>query len=191
MGYDRPEPGSQKLSVNSKESEIVRYIFGTYRELGSVYELERHLREEGARLSQGETAAPDPAEPTLRSIVLPLRFAIRCGRTDVIGGAPGKVHRDPVLIRALREAHGMVGKDSIGAPVLEPSTVTPHCSKLVPLAFLAPDILRAILAGRQPLDLSLACILKYDPPLSWRAQRRILGFCPRNPDHLSRHIKHP
>ncbi|MEQ9039414.1 MAG: hypothetical protein RIE24_13780 [Silicimonas sp.] len=176
MGYDRPEPGSQKLRANAKESEIVRCIFWTYPELGSVYELERHLREEGSRLSQGGTAAPDPAERTLCRIVLPLRFAIRGGRTEVIGGAPGQANRDPVLIRALREAHSMVGKDRSGDPVLETSPVTPHRRKLVRLAFIAPDIQRAILSGKQPHDLSLARILECDLPLAWGDQRQVLGF---------------
>ncbi len=70
----------------------------------------------------------------------------------------------------------MIDKDQSGDPVLETSPATPHRRKLVRLAFLAPDIQRAILAGRQPHDLSLVRILACDLPLAWDDQRQILGF---------------
>ncbi len=69
----------------------------------------------------------------------------------------------------------MIDKDRSESPVLETSPSTPHRRKLVRLAFLAPDIQRAILAGRQPRDLSLARILACDIPLAWDDQRQILG----------------
>lgn len=50
-------------------------------------------------------------------------------------------------------------------------------SRIIPLAFLAPDITEAILDGRQPLDLSLDRLLETMPlPLAWDAQRKVLGF---------------
>jgi DNA invertase Pin-like site-specific DNA recombinase len=50
-------------------------------------------------------------------------------------------------------------------------------SRLVALAFLAPDIVEAILDGRQPAGLTAARLLRIpDLPVSWAAQRRILGF---------------
>jgi len=50
-------------------------------------------------------------------------------------------------------------------------------SRILPLAFLAPDIVEAILGGRQPIDLT-ATRLKRIPnlPLEWAAQRQLLGF---------------
>jgi hypothetical protein len=50
-------------------------------------------------------------------------------------------------------------------------------SRILPLAWLAPDITMAILEGRQPPDLSAKSLR--DLPglqLSWEEQRRILGF---------------
>jgi hypothetical protein len=50
-------------------------------------------------------------------------------------------------------------------------------SRFLPLAFLAPDIVEAILAGRQPPELTaeklkrLKCL-----PASWEEQRKVLGF---------------
>ena len=50
-------------------------------------------------------------------------------------------------------------------------------SRILPLALLAPDIVEAILSGRQPIDLT-ATRLKRIPnlPLAWAAQRQLLGF---------------
>ena len=52
----------------------------------------------------------------------------------------------------------------------------PYLRKLTDLAFLAPDIQRAILEGRQPIDLRLADISSRDLPLNWQDQRDLLGF---------------
>jgi hypothetical protein len=45
------------------------------------------------------------------------------------------------------------------------------------LAFLAPDIVEAILAGRQPVDLTANRLRRVGTlPLDWDDQRRLLGF---------------
>ncbi len=50
-------------------------------------------------------------------------------------------------------------------------------SRTVQLACLAPDIVEAILAGRQPVELTPRCLMRIgDLPTDWRAQRRLLGF---------------
>ena len=50
-------------------------------------------------------------------------------------------------------------------------------SRILPLAFLAPDIVRAILAGDQPVTLTAERLKRLPSlPLDWRAQRRLLGF---------------
>jgi hypothetical protein len=47
----------------------------------------------------------------------------------------------------------------------------------LPLAFLAPDIVEAILEGRQPIELTAARMMRIrDLPLSWAEQRQRLGF---------------
>jgi len=60
-----------------------------------------------------------------------------------------------------------------------------YTSRVIPLAFLAPDIIETILDGRQPIDLSLDRILEAMPlPLAWSAQRTILGFRARKRDPI-------
>lgn len=44
------------------------------------------------------------------------------------------------------------------------------------IAYLAPQIIEAILAGRQTCDLTLERLLKINTPLEWQAQRQALGF---------------
>jgi hypothetical protein len=52
-------------------------------------------------------------------------------------------------------------------------------TRILPLAFLAPDIIEAILDGRQPVELTSTRLRRHRPiPLSWQHQRRLLGFLP-------------
>jgi site-specific DNA recombinase len=51
-----------------------------------------------------------------------------------------------------------------------------YVSRLLPLAFLAPEFVEAILQGRQPADLSAARLTnRIDLPLDWAEQRELLG----------------
>lgn len=53
-------------------------------------------------------------------------------------------------------------------------------SRILPLAFLAPDLAEAILNGRQPEMLTAGALRRLpDLPLDWAEQRRILGFAMR------------
>ena len=52
-----------------------------------------------------------------------------------------------------------------------------YVSSLMPLAFLAPDIIDAILTGTQPAHLSAELLIKRTQlPLDWTEQRALLGF---------------
>ena len=51
-----------------------------------------------------------------------------------------------------------------------------YVCRLLPLTCLAPDIVEAILDGRQPKGLRLARILG-DPPLIWNEQAARWGGC--------------
>ena len=52
----------------------------------------------------------------------------------------------------------------------------PYLRKLSSITFLAPDIQRAILEGRQPTGLTLGNLLATSLPLDWQRQREMLGF---------------
>jgi hypothetical protein len=50
-----------------------------------------------------------------------------------------------------------------------------YVSKVTDCAFLAPDIVEAILDGRQPRDLTFAKLRRHIP-LDWNEQRNLFGF---------------
>ena len=50
-------------------------------------------------------------------------------------------------------------------------------SRFLPLAFLAPDIIEAILLGKQPIELTPEKLKRLRIlPMSWEEQRIVLGF---------------
>ncbi len=50
-------------------------------------------------------------------------------------------------------------------------------SRILPLGLLAPDIVEAILSGRQPVELTARRLKRTrDLPMSWAEQRQVLGF---------------
>jgi site-specific DNA recombinase len=53
-----------------------------------------------------------------------------------------------------------------------------HLTSLVRLSHLAPDIVRALLKGRQPIELTPTRLLRLskDLPHEWIVQRHLLGF---------------
>jgi hypothetical protein len=52
-----------------------------------------------------------------------------------------------------------------------------YVANLIPLAFLAPDIVASILSGTQPVELTTQELTKrVDLPLDWAEQRAQLGF---------------
>jgi site-specific DNA recombinase len=52
-----------------------------------------------------------------------------------------------------------------------------YVSSVLPLAFLAPDIVEAIAKGQRPADLTAHRLIRHhNLPVSWAAQRQLLGF---------------
>lgn len=51
-------------------------------------------------------------------------------------------------------------------------------TSLIRLSYLAPDIVRAFLEGRQPIELTPTRLMQLskDLPNDWSEQRRFLGF---------------
>lgn len=124
-------------------------------------------------------ALPAGMEPRLagRELVLcvPVAFPLRGGqRSAAAGHTDGD--RDPVLIAALRKAHGMLTRDADGHPTIVAAPATAYDRKLLRLAFLAPRLQRDILAGRQPRHISLAFLMARDIPPAWQAQVEALGW---------------
>jgi hypothetical protein len=92
-----------------------------------------------------------------------------------------KPRRDETLAKALVRAHRWRRKIERGeaksiTDLAEQERVTDaYVCRLLPLTCLAPDIVEAILDGRQPKGLKLAELLG-NAPLVWEEQRSGLGF---------------
>jgi hypothetical protein len=50
-----------------------------------------------------------------------------------------------------------------------------HIRRLVCFAFLSPELVEAILQGRQPGELTATRLTELDLPLDWTEQRRLLA----------------
>jgi hypothetical protein len=86
---------------------------------------------------------------------------------------------DRALVNGLRRAHREL--KSRGVDVITRGTFTnatgvndSYLRSLVQLAFLAPDIQRTILEGRQPPGMTLSWMLEQELPVCWQAQRSLL-----------------
>jgi hypothetical protein len=92
-----------------------------------------------------------------------------------------KPSRDETLVKALVRAHRWRRKIESGqaksiTDLAEQEGVTDaYVCRLLPLTCLAPDIVEAILDGRQPKGLQLVEWLG-NGPVGWAAQRERLGF---------------
>lgn len=94
-----------------------------------------------------------------------------------------QVERDNDLIALLREAMA-VKEDIRSAPdqtIAAIAAATGRCrkrlGKLLRLSWLAPEIVQAILEGRQPPTLTARALLRTHLPIDWLGQKVTLGFC--------------
>jgi DNA invertase Pin-like site-specific DNA recombinase len=101
----------------------------------------------------------------------------------VVAAYEPKIRLDPALIKAIVNAHRWFemlrdqAVHSITELAEREGVQRSYASRILPLAFLAPEITEAILDGRQPVDLSLDRLLAVMPlPLAWDMQRNALGF---------------
>lgn len=129
------------------------------------------------------TMENDFVEPA--TIVCPWRIRKRGVETKLLlqaGGTASKSKPDPYLVRAIARAHVwnrqlINGSYASGREIARAEGVTArYIYKLLPLAFLAPDIVEAISQGRQPGDLTLRSLTTTGIPDDWAAQRRRFGF---------------
>ncbi|HZR31154.1 MAG TPA: recombinase family protein [Terriglobales bacterium] len=126
------------------------------------------------------------AENLLR-LDIETRFERHGGEIRVVvppkGEAPAEVI--PSMLKAVARAHQWYERiihgesSSIHALSRDIRLNERYVSRVLRCAFLAPDIVEAILNGRQPADLKLSQLFRHLPP-NWSEQRRQLGFSPTN-----------
>jgi hypothetical protein len=132
-------------------------------------------------------ANPDAADAQEAVLIrdVPLRIKRRGVEMRLIIEGLSAVPRnaDPVLLKEIRRAHRCFEALVSGQvrSVAELATVEGisdrYVSSLLPLAFLAPDIVEAIAAGRQPPELTAHRLIRtVDLPIAWTAQKQLLGL---------------
>ena len=114
-----------------------------------------------------------PAE--LRRAGMEMKFAL--------AGASDSARPDAALVRLLIRAHSLARRlasspnstlEEVGA---DKGMGAPYAARLMRLNFLAPDIVVAILNGRQPVALAARRLMADTRlPLDWSEQRKALGF---------------
>jgi len=84
-----------------------------------------------------------------------------------------------LLIKARRFNAALICSDGVPFAALaeREGVSSSYFTRLVRLSYLAPDIIQAILDGRQPRGLTPDKLLAHSRlPLAWREQRTALGF---------------
>jgi hypothetical protein len=119
-------------------------------------------------LDSGQVVRTMPMEMKRRGQELKLIFAAS-GAANGVAVHPKLVE---LIAKALRARVMLLNQPGEICPLERP-----HLTRLARLSYLAPDIINAILDGRQPLDLTPRALLRTARlPTSWSDQRRLLGF---------------
>ena len=134
-----------------------------------------------AALEAGESQRPD-LDPVVLSIDAKLRRGGKGKRLVIENGAEAEV--DAGLVELIKEAFAIRNQflsgshDSIEAMSGRLGMNKCRLTSLIRLSYLAPDIVRALLEGRQPIELKPTRLLRLskDLPHDWSEQRGFLGF---------------
>ena len=112
-------------------------------------------------------------EDALR-ILAPFRLRRRGVETKLVLGNPTK-SVDRTLLRNIANAFSWLDRIKAGKTYEEIATEdaipTDRVRKAIRYAFLAPDIVRAIVEGRQPVGLTSSYLLHHPLPDDWEKQR--------------------
>jgi hypothetical protein len=141
------------------------------------------LRQDGTRLtlSLASLLSPEVDLNIIRDV--PLRMKRRGIEMRLIINGSSPVRVDQTLLKTIVCAHKWFNDLATGR-VKNMAEITSregvdksYVSRVVNLAFLAPDITESIIGGHQPADLSAEKLIRrIDLPLDWAQQRHLLGF---------------
>jgi site-specific DNA recombinase len=141
------------------------------------------LRQEGIRLtlSLASLLSPEVDLNIIRDV--PMRMKRRGIETRLVINGTGPARVDQTLLKTIVRAHKWFNDLATGrvqnmAEIVSREGVDKsYVSRVVNLAFLAPDIIESILAGQQPADFSAEKLIRRTHlPIDWEQQRQFLGF---------------
>jgi hypothetical protein len=127
--------------------------------------------------------AVGPAADGVYVVRLPFHMRRRRGELILEGDGPAEAsgRMDRALVRALVLARAWARELELGevasirALAKREGLCNHYTARLLPLAYLAPDLTDAILAGRQPRSVSLAALTARPLPMDWAAQRALFA----------------
>src|SRR5580692_6219490 len=163
---EKPRPGHCRTGVHCGQSD-------------------RHLaepRENRRGAGSGRREARPDIDPITLSIEAKLRRAGKGKRLVIANGAEAEVNAG--LVELIKDAFTIRiqllsgSDDSIEAMSGRLGMNKCRLTSLIRLSYLAPDIVRALLEGRQPIELTPTRLLRLskDLPHDWSEQRHVLGF---------------
>lgn len=121
---------------------------------------------------------PNRVNGDLPAIRAPFRIRKRGVETKIVlNGTARPV--DEVLLGNIASAHawyGMIGAGKTFANISrETCTSKRRIQQMLDLAFLAPEIIREVMEGRQPIGFTSDWCLRHDLPIDWQAQRDLIA----------------
>lgn len=137
-----------------------------------------HIRFDPGEL--GRRLAVDPAALEQDALSASFPFQLRkrgVGTKLILGDSPTGI--DERLISNIARAHHWFGQIRSGKTFAEiaaaEATSKRRIQQMIDLSFLAPDIVRDALEGKQPLGFTSDWCLRHTLPSDWDEQRRILA----------------
>ena len=143
------------------------------------------LRQDGIRLTISLVSLVPEIDKNIVTIVrdIPMQMKRRGIEMRLVIGGTDQGMVDQTLLKTIIRAHKWFNDLASGNVknmtkiALREGIDRSYVSRVVNLAFLAPDITESIMEGRQPADLNIEKLTKrIDLPLSWSRQRQLLGF---------------
>lgn len=128
----------------------------------------------------------EPADP-LKATPFEIAIQLHRSRAEVIvtakgsGDQPIALRIDKLLVRVLARAYAMRLKlesgeaKSVSDLIAQLGIGESYVRKILPIGFLAPDLMEQILDGRQPARLQIGHISDGKLPLDWAAQRALFA----------------
>ena len=176
-------------SVQIEENRVALRLLARQFEQGSLQQRRALLLQHKTSIALGTGKIRISLDLPEASSEQPLRVTIEVEATFVDRGSDLRLmiapdgsscHRKPdaVLLKLLTHAFAARGALLSGKPDPLTCEYSPlHQGRLARLSYLAPDIVAAIIEGRQPPSLSGRRLLRAaDLPFDWQGQRALLGF---------------
>ena len=141
------------------------------------------INEKAGSANEEHARSDEKDAPITHTKTIPMRIKRRGVEARLIIGDNAPAHIDPTMLRAIARAQTWLAEflsgdmPSMAAIAKRDRIDTSALSRMLSLAFLAPDIIEAIIAGRQPADLTTQKLLRdITIPLDWTEQKQVLGF---------------